>query len=296
MTKRAHAPAHGRLDRVERRHQVVVEDDVRRVAGRLGDRRGVDHRVVAAHDREGRAGVGEVGLHVRGLAGVGALEHGRPEVGRRSRRGRRASRASTVARPTLPRAPVTRMRMARNLAGCSRRWSPWRPRPAVAGGSCRRTRPQTPQAPSEGRVRAPPARTPSLPGRAPPFASRSASVTAFAAALLRRARCVRALRRSVAAAVVALRVCEPSCARASSNPLAAGRRELRLAADCASTRRRKQGCAPGRPLRTDRRPGYALGARDREGSYGSTGLTCRGERTSVADAGSSEGPVNRRAR
>jgi integrase len=49
----------------------------------------------------------------------------------------------------------------------------------------------------------------------------------------------------------------------------------------ASRRRRKQGCAPGRPLLTDRRPGYALGARDREGSYGRTGLTCRGERTSV---------------
>ena len=37
---------------------------------------------MAAHDREGRAGVGEVGLHVRGLAGVGPLEHGRPEVRR----------------------------------------------------------------------------------------------------------------------------------------------------------------------------------------------------------------------
>jgi hypothetical protein len=55
---------------------------------------------------------------------------------------------------------VTRMRMAGNLAAL-RQWC------SAAGGWWRA---------------APPARTPSLPGRAPPLASRSASVTAFAAA------------------------------------------------------------------------------------------------------------------
>ena len=48
--------------------------------GRLGDRRRVDHGVVAAHDRERVAGVGEVGLQVGGRAGRGRLEDGRAEV------------------------------------------------------------------------------------------------------------------------------------------------------------------------------------------------------------------------
>ena len=37
---------------------------MRRVAGRLGDGRGVDHRVAAAHDRERVAGLGQVRLQV----------------------------------------------------------------------------------------------------------------------------------------------------------------------------------------------------------------------------------------
>jgi hypothetical protein len=48
--------------------------------------------------------------------------------------------------------------------------------------------------------------------------------------------------------------------------------------------------ADGQPIAAyGQATGYALGARDREGSYRSTALTCRGERTNVADAGSSEG-------
>jgi hypothetical protein len=43
----------------------------------------VDHGVVAARHRVGRAGVGEAALDVSGRARVGALEDGRPEVGRR---------------------------------------------------------------------------------------------------------------------------------------------------------------------------------------------------------------------
>ena len=53
---------------------------MRRVAGRLGDRGGVDHGVVAAHDRERVAGVGEVGLLVARRAGRRRLEDGRAEV------------------------------------------------------------------------------------------------------------------------------------------------------------------------------------------------------------------------
>ena len=40
----------------------------------------MDHRVVAAHDGEGVAGVGEVGLLVGGRAGRGRLEDGGAEV------------------------------------------------------------------------------------------------------------------------------------------------------------------------------------------------------------------------
>ena len=77
----ADAGADRRLERVERRHQVVGEHPVRRVVRRVGDRGGVDDGVVAAHDREGVAGVGQVGLLVRDPVAVG-LEARGAEVGR----------------------------------------------------------------------------------------------------------------------------------------------------------------------------------------------------------------------
>ena len=83
-------------------------------------------------------------------------------------------------------------------------------RQSVAGGSCRRTRPQTPQAPSEERVPPPPARTPSLPGRAPPPATRSAGVYSLRDRSSCAGSCAAALRRSVSATVVCLRVGEPT--------------------------------------------------------------------------------------
>ena len=78
-----HAEAHRRLERVEGRHDVVLEDRVRGVARRLGERGGVHHRVVATHERERVARIGDVGLHVVGVAGPGRLEGGRQAVGRR---------------------------------------------------------------------------------------------------------------------------------------------------------------------------------------------------------------------
>ena len=75
------APAHRRLERVERAHEVVVEDGVRRVLRRLGDRRGVDDGVVAADERVGVAGVGEIGLDVADLAALGLVERA-VQVGR----------------------------------------------------------------------------------------------------------------------------------------------------------------------------------------------------------------------
>ena len=60
----ARRDADARLDEVERRHQVVAEDLVRRVARRLGQRRAVDDHVLAADDGEGVARIGEVGLEV----------------------------------------------------------------------------------------------------------------------------------------------------------------------------------------------------------------------------------------
>ena len=119
-----------------------------------------------------------------------------------------ASRASAVARPTLPRAPVTRMRMARNLTAL-RRWcfqraaGLWRAGP-VAGhglrlrklrlrGVSRATRPNTVFASPGSAVRA------AVRGR-----------YSFAAAAPAPGTCARALRRSVAAAVVCLRVGEPT--------------------------------------------------------------------------------------
>ena len=55
---------------------------MRRVAGRLGQRRAVDHDVLAAHDRERVAGIGQVGLDVV-RAGVAALVDRRREVAAR---------------------------------------------------------------------------------------------------------------------------------------------------------------------------------------------------------------------
>ena len=106
-----------------------------------------------------------------------------------------ARRASTVARPTLPRPPVTRMRMARNLLAA--RAVSAGPQP-VAGGSCRRI---TLLRLRRLRLRTcppPPARAASLPGWAPPPASRSASVYSFAAAAPAPGSCAAALRRSIA--------------------------------------------------------------------------------------------------
>jgi hypothetical protein len=53
---------------------------MRRVAGRLGDRGGVDDGVVAADDGERVTGVGEVGLLVGRRAGRLRLEGGAGEV------------------------------------------------------------------------------------------------------------------------------------------------------------------------------------------------------------------------
>jgi hypothetical protein len=74
--------AHGRLDDVERRHQVVVKDAVGRAVHGVWDGGRVDDGVVAADGGEGVAGVGEVGLPVRRRAGDAALEDGRAEVQR----------------------------------------------------------------------------------------------------------------------------------------------------------------------------------------------------------------------
>ena len=100
-----------RLQSIEGRHEVVLEHDVRRVAGRLGDRRSVHDRLGATHDGEG----------------VACIRSGRP--GRSPPRLPRAARrpaavrsvartswpaswsAATVALPTLPRAPVTSTRI-----------------------------------------------------------------------------------------------------------------------------------------------------------------------------------------
>ena len=73
------ADADAGLDEVERRHQVVAEHLVRRVARRLGQRRAVDHDVLAAHDGERVARIGQVGLEVV-RAGVAAFVHRRGEV------------------------------------------------------------------------------------------------------------------------------------------------------------------------------------------------------------------------
>jgi len=78
------AEAHRGLERVEGRHQVVLEHGVRRVVLRVGQRGGVDDGVVAAHHGVGVAGGGEVRLHVgRGRLGGRRLEDRRAEVARR---------------------------------------------------------------------------------------------------------------------------------------------------------------------------------------------------------------------
>ena len=202
-----------------------MEDHVRRVAGRLGDGRRVDHRVVAAHDREGRARVGQVGLHVRGLSRVGALEDGRSEVGRchvvPGREQGVDGGAADLARP-----PVTRMRMARNLLPAARAVSAG-PQP-VAGGSCRRI---TLLRLRRLRLRTcppPPARAASLPLWAPASASRSAGVYF----LRGRSSCAGLWRGcsppEYRAAVVCLRLGEPTVRQW---PLAIGKASLGIAVD-----------------------------------------------------------------
>ena len=139
-----------------------------------------------------------------GRAATGAVRS--PAAGRRRR-----CPASTVARPTLPRPPVTRMRMARNLPGCSRRLSagPW----PVAGGSSRLLHgpeacggrvlsadhaPQTPQAPSEDVSAATrPSSVLARPGASVRVAVRERLLPSRPQ-LLRRERCASALRRSIA--------------------------------------------------------------------------------------------------
>ena len=129
------------LERVERRHQVVAEDDVRRVLGRLGDRGGVDDRVVAADDGERVAGVGQVGLDV-GDAGRSCASNDRALRDREAVTSWPASeRAATVAAPTLPRAPVTRMRMRGGLPDRARRVRPQAPGRRKARPSDHRGRP-----------------------------------------------------------------------------------------------------------------------------------------------------------
>src|SRR4051812_7045994 len=80
LTNRGTPEADRRLERVERRQQVVREDRVRRVVLGVGYRRRVDHGVVPADHRERVAGVGEVGARVDGRAGEAALEDRRAEI------------------------------------------------------------------------------------------------------------------------------------------------------------------------------------------------------------------------
>ena len=99
------------LEDVERRHQVVLEDHVRRVLRRVGDRAGVDDRVDAADDRERVSRVRQVGLDV--LPGSsGSWRSNTPRARSEARTSwPAASSAETAAEPTLPFAPVTRTRM-----------------------------------------------------------------------------------------------------------------------------------------------------------------------------------------
>ena len=137
-----------RLEHVERAQHVVAEDDVRRVVDRLRDRGRVHDDVAAARRRAYAApGVGQVGLPV--VLGLARLERG-PRSGRRGRsRARRSPprrAAGTSARPTLPRAPVTRTftrgrsRRPRRRASCrggSRSRSPRSPAARCSACSCR---------------------------------------------------------------------------------------------------------------------------------------------------------------
>ena len=70
------------LEHVERRHQVVLEDHVRRVLRRVGDRARVDDGVDASDDRERVARVGQVGLEILPrLVGKRPLEPAAREIG-----------------------------------------------------------------------------------------------------------------------------------------------------------------------------------------------------------------------
>src|SRR3954470_14316758 len=86
----------------------------------------------------------------------------------------------------------------------------------AAGGSCRRTRPQTPRAPSEGRVpRHPPGDRPCPAGHLRPRRDPSAS-TAFAAAVPAPIRSASALRRSIARPWWGSALASQRCAAVSS--------------------------------------------------------------------------------
>jgi hypothetical protein len=112
----ADAEAYGRLEHVERRHQVVLEHGRGRVVGRLRDGGGVDDRVHPAGDRERVACAGEVGLHVGRLAGQRPVEDASRDV-RDGDLVPGPRQAAAVTVPTLPRPPVTSTRMSRDLPG-----------------------------------------------------------------------------------------------------------------------------------------------------------------------------------
>ena len=137
-----------RLEHVERAQHVVAEDDVRRVVDRLRDRGRVDDDVAAARERVRGARVGQVGLPVvLGLAGIGPVPGRHARDRSRARRSRLPAAADTSARPTLPRAPVTRtfmlevghrvLRRRRACRGGSRSRSPRSPAGRGRQWSCR---------------------------------------------------------------------------------------------------------------------------------------------------------------
>ena len=213
-----HLPAHGGLDGVERRHDVVVEDHVGRVAGRLRDRGRVDHGVMAAHDREGVARIGQVGLCVRGLPGVGALEHGRAEVGRRHVVPGGQQGVDGGA-PHLAAGAGHEDAHGAQPTGCSRRLRG----PAAGGGRVLSAdhAPQTPQAPSEDVSAATrPSSVLAASAHAPRRGPRAS--TAFAAAAPALGSCAAALRRSIAppwsASALASQRCASGLPRSARRP------------------------------------------------------------------------------
>ena len=148
-----------------------------RHAARLGPAGG---RALALHglDRRGDRRAHVRAAHERRLARLAGRARGHA---RRRLRGPRAASSSSASRAGGP------------VEGGERRWvAATRPgRQPVAGGSCRRTRPQTPQAPSEGRV---PRHPPGARSAGHRRWSRSAASTPPRPQLLRRRRCFRGYR------------------------------------------------------------------------------------------------------